>query len=774
MQIHWLGAAQGLGIYVALCLFSWSVGRGLLRLCRLRTDDRSEAALSPVLTFVFWTLGLGVLGGAGVPVRTVSLYLWAASLAIAVVGMRRPWPEPRAVLPPLLLCLALPIVAVPRFFADGLTRSTAGASFDGFFTMAMGEYAWERGLSDYRNRIPGEDPFADLAAWQHGPGRHDDLNLIHQFAVAYPGHRFIAAGLLGFLSPLASAGDTVVTAPLLDAWVLFCLGCAVLGYWVAQGRPLGFTLIATALAVDAGWTAVPAWANQFDNLLALVYLPALAFVMDRWETACRRKWVLLGCFLGGLWLAYPAGGPFVMGAAGLLALPRLWRERRDWRPWARGVVLALAVAAALWLPGGPGAMTYLRAHYGATFDTHGLLPGLDVAGYYPGVAWGLGGETPGKPHTALSNPAAWVLTILALIGLNCLVRRGQAGVAACVVLMTGGAAYSLLRLHYPYAMLKLLSMSWWCFAAAVVSGGAWLANRFRGARWRRAVALGLALGGWGLNVELALYDRTPYWPSRYARQSADAFRLLRFVPELTGGEPVLVSVDDWLASLLAVYYLRDMPIHLASPRSWLVDPVAVAFRQKFTPVPIAGVRYVLTDDGGATSDLVACGHVVSAGGPYRLWRLDPERLDDVTLLAADPPVLEWSGTFGRCIGLAEGPRVLYVHAKRAGVLCLKARCLPGQRLPSPADCRLSVAVDGHRRQRALPEPGQQTIAIPVAGGVTRIELSIVGQPGLPMSQATAWEMLRLEQVGLSLADDDHHDLPATGPMGRPSAGRGLQ
>src|SRR5262249_49571896 len=161
---------------------------------------------------------------------------------------------------------------------------------------------------------------------------------------------------------------------------------------------------------------------------------------------------------------YPESAVVPLGGAVLIALPRLWAERRDWRYWLRGSLLALVVAL-LWLaPALPMLVSFGFYQHRNLFtrpdlpDGHlWLVGGLLEARSSPGAFWGLGGAPRATSASRLSNAAGWVLTGLALAGLARLVRRREWGLS--LTLLGGTLVYChwLITLRNAYLAFKGLT-----------------------------------------------------------------------------------------------------------------------------------------------------------------------------------------------------------------------------------------------------------------------------------------------------------------------------
>ena len=284
-------------VYAALCLIALAVGRGLLRMLRFRGGP--ALLLAPVAALAFWTVALGILVGLSVPVRHVAPWLWAATALVGLTGLR-PWPdEGRRPWGVSSLCAALPVLVMAPYFWSGLSDHVGSVMPDGWSYIATGQYLWEHRRGVEVAPVP-----------------------LYQFAQHLSGSRYIGSSLLAFFSPLVQAGDTQAVSSLLQAWTLCCSASAVAFFAVAAGFRAWMAMAVATLSTASGWIANLVWANNFDNGLALAYIPALAAVLGPapagWRCALVRGGLLAGAFY-----TYPELAPAVIGGAVLIALPGL-------------------------------------------------------------------------------------------------------------------------------------------------------------------------------------------------------------------------------------------------------------------------------------------------------------------------------------------------------------------------------------------------------------------------------------------------------------------
>jgi hypothetical protein len=713
--------AKGLAQYLVPCLVSLLAGRGLLRLLRTRAGDRAEPVLASVLTFAVWCLVLGLASAVSLPLKYVAPALWAASGLLALNGLRRPWPSPRAALLPWAVCVLLPVAVMVHQFRGGLTDYTGTLDCDGFTYAAEGHHQWEYGRA-------------------HGYGTAGQLAPIDQFGAALAGERFMTGSLLAFLSPLASPGDAFAVEPLLQAFALFAAGCAVLLFCTADGWAQGLALAATVMTVFSGWMANLVWANNLDNAVAVIYMPATAGVFRLWGPGDWRRWLGAALFAACAISTYPECAVFVLAGAGLVLLPRAWEERRCWRAWLVGGAGALATTALLVLPAARMVVHVAEGAFRVSLRGPGQRPGdtwfsgmLDRR-YQPACFWGLGGETLARPYHYGLRAVAVVLTVLLVVGMVRLVRQRRWGLALAAVVLLAGAFYVLFHHRYEYGAYKVFVVAWWCVAAATVTGAEALLRRVPTAAGRGAcLVAALAFACWVVPAQTTL------WPSLYHAERTSGFRQVRSLGKRGGGRGILLAVDDWVPSLLGVYYLWQQPLYVACPRGFLLDP-GPASPQLARQPRVEDVEYVLTDDGrGRPLDgqpwdtgmrtLCAPGRLVMAAGPYRLWQAQPGRTGAALAFVFNGVSgVQKDGQGAGYFWLANEPTHVYLTAAGDGTAELAGDFVAGPSRPAATTHHLLVTTDGGARREVVVRSGRSALRVPVHAGMNRVSLLPVDQP----------------------------------------------
>lgn len=598
-MVELLGSVlTGFALYVALIAISLFAGASLLRLWKLENIDGS-LLLAPALGQVFWVIGLGITVALRIPIKDSAPWLWGATGVLALMGL----PAVRAMLRSsdfkiVLLCAALPLVAMPVYFLKGLTDYLGSISPDGWHYVAFGQYLW-----------------------QYSRGMEGGLAPLYQYAAHMNGGRFLAAGLLAFFSPLIRAGDTQPASLLFQAWALYILAVGVAFYWRVTGQSLRIGLAATALATVAGWMTNLIWANNYDNLLSLVYLPILAAVLAvmGWHW---RSFLLLGVLLAASLYAYAELAPFIIGGAVISVMPRLWRERLLWRRWLSGAIGTGIVVIVLLSPWGSTLLSYIQSQFNSTLALStrpggGAFRGLVMLKYQPAAFWGLGGENQFIRFADILNVLGYGLSLIALVGLARLVRQKRWGFLAMTFFLLLGAFYYIVIQNYEYAAYKFLTIDWWALAGILVIGAERSLALFTRVN-PRAVEIGLVLfvGLLAIDAQASAQALRLSAPSL---QVSD-YRQVSAIKEIVGREPVRVWVDDWVANEWAVYFLRDVPIDLAVYRMYMAQAHVIPFMERALKVD-ANIRYTLTDKN---ADLPSIDNQVWrkvwSGGVYVLWQ----------------------------------------------------------------------------------------------------------------------------------------------------------
>lgn len=589
----------GVALYLVVCTIAVLCGFGILRLFKLEATTGS-LLLSPVIALVFWSLTVGIAAELRLPIKNVAVWLWGATILLAIYGLLRVRAYVDSTKLLLFLCVALPMVIMGRYFMNGLTDYLGSVLPDGWSYIAFGQYLWE-----------------------YPRGTEGGLAPLYQYAAHLSDTRYVAPALLGFLSPLTRAGDTQTASSLFQAWGLFSITCAIAFFWLVQEQTTRIVVATTVLSVAAGWMVNIIWANNFDNELALVYMPAFAGIASRLNARDWRWWLLLGGLVAGLLYTYPELSPFILAGATLVVLPRVMQEDRFWRAWLSGIAIALVIAAILLVPLLSTLTTFIQSQLNSTVaggirPGEGLFRGLVTRQFQPAALWGLGSEQQIESNVGLRNAVGVVFSLLEVIGLAIIARRQLWGLGLATVLFGLGVLYYIVFQHYSYAAYKLLSISWWCLAALLTIGADWILSLLFKTRFTKIVPLGLMLLAIVVMTDALITDHH----LGDQASSVAQFQQVNTIKTIVGTGPVEVLVDDWIANEWAVYYLRDSPIVLGAYRMYMAQAHVVPLMQRATPIDPNAIRYMLTDVHFEQEAHNQGWQKMWSGGPYTLWQTE--------------------------------------------------------------------------------------------------------------------------------------------------------
>ena len=372
-------------------------------------------------------------------------------------------------------------------------------------------------------------------------------------------------------------------------------------------------------------TTIPSFGRRADRRGSF-YMPVLAGALRVGRIGQWRWSLVRGGLLAGALYSYPEMAPAIVAGVILIALPDCWRHRGAWRAGLREAATACLFAAVLLLPGaatlGPYLPQQIRFAAGSDRPGHGLFTGLLSHRYQPGALWGLGGEHRLKRTRDVSNAIGVALSLLAIVGMVVLAWRDEWGLAAIAALLVMGAAWMIAVDRYAYGAYKFLVVDWWCLAFALVTGATFLVERARAApaRWALGVAAGLLLLCVPVLRHTDARSIAQYYDSPNQTLGMSRLRAVESVLDIVGTNPVLIAVDDWVASQWAVYYLRGGRIRVALLRMYLGMPHVAPLIQRGPAYDPSEIRYALTDASADRARGAALGWKERwASPPYILW-----------------------------------------------------------------------------------------------------------------------------------------------------------
>lgn len=708
--------------YLLLVLVSTLAGYGVLSASRVTLGPAQRWFLSPGACLVAWAIIIGVTVSTPVPMRSVATPLWIATCVAAAYGAWRgrvEWTSEVAI--PLAVVIAIPIGLMAYDFVQGLASYIGGPAADGWSYVAFAQYVWE---------LPR--------------GAEGALSPLHQYASHLSRARFISVTLLGLFSPLTGQpGDTQAAAGLFVAWTVFVFGASCAGYGVATIARRWWLVAFCLLAATSRWVYGAVEIHNYDNLLAISFLPFALGLLSGATAPNRRTAIALGLTAAANVYAYPELAAIVFFGLGLAMLTRAVEDGR-WPAWIGCGVIILVLAVVLVLPARADLAWFVSNQIAAASAPitsrpgEGSFPEIMNLRDWTAVFWGFG---PAAASGGLR--AAWsvgrhglgaVLWLLALVGVVRLISRRQWDIVALAATLSAGAFYMVVQQHYSYGAYKLLLVACWAPAACAVSGALALSERV--ARACRSLSLtprtalvavpaSLLIGA----VVTAAAAREIAFRGAIVPDSIDPYRTLANLNQVPASEPMLVSVDDALANEWAVYFLRNRLFRLVGYRSYMAQPHVVPSMERSKAVDLGTVRYILSDASALEDHQPSATpyDVAWTGGPYALWRVPADGaviLEDVKNPNGNERV---DGRSFYWIG--NGETRINLLATSEGQAVMSARFTRGPSLPGVAERRLSLSANGSTPQVVtIDRDGDFALPVHVTRGENLVVLRPLDQP----------------------------------------------
>lgn len=590
--------------YFILCIALTLAGRAVVRACLPPLDAGTALLLSPCASQALWGVVLGAGVMLGWPVSQLSTALWTLTGLLAIAGGRVLLREPRAddrrdgLLFAALIaaCLLLPLALLVPHSVTGLT-AYVGAGGDGWSYAANGQYLW-----------------------RHPRGTQGGLPLIDQWAAHLSATRYVASAQLAAFSVLIKPGDTQAASGPLLGWSYFVYGAGVAAMARSQRLPAPAVLLCVLLAVFSGWSINLRGADNYDNLLAMAYLPGMMALLAPQPIAPRTA-ACAGALGAALLYGYPELCWLILASLAGFILPR------DRRTSLRGLAIAAAMFAAAFLLIGlvyiKESWVYVLHQAMSTAKTtgrpgEGFFAGLVIPGHALSAVWALGAEFPYHAPRLVEWAAGLALSILLAIGGVRLAHARAWGVLGALLFAVAGVAFLLIGQRYAYGGYKILAVWWPVIILTVVCGVSWL---FGWPGWpgraARLVAIASCLAVTVVTTK-RLYEIATFVP----RHSSARFRPVQQASAMIAGQPVAFMLADADAAYWALYYLRGCNVRLAEFPNYLGMPHVQALLHNACAPAGAPVRFVLMDDLHRRQTPPDAGWtLVWVGGEYSLWHV---------------------------------------------------------------------------------------------------------------------------------------------------------
>jgi len=688
-------------IYLLLCIISILAGRGVMRLVGIHADSRLSLYLSPAITLAIWALffGWGVL--LGFAVKQIWIMGWVSTGLLAILGL---WRADRRVLKDekgnLFAVVIIPFSMMLPYFWHGMTTYVGSPAPDGWSYIAFGQYLWE-----------------------YPRGTQGGLAPLHQYASHLSGGRFIAGSLLGFFSPLTgSNGDTQASSGYFLAWTLFVFSSSCM-FFVATKNRMGsrFRIIYVALCVFSGWVLNMLKANNYDNALAISFLPAIAGTIGIVEPRDLRWTILLALLLAGIGYCYPEMSPFIFIGASIFLLERILSERKDWTKWLIFLMITTATALILTLPWLRSFVIFFKNQIGAAMASQGPRPGQGMFSellqhrFLPISFWGLYQnifiQALLEAWLHLCAVLGLVLFAIAVIGSYHLCRQRDWGILLTVILLLCGMLGMIFHSAYDYGAYKFILLNWWGISFFVVTGMHSLSLRFHRQTCKVLISLVFVLFFALTAARVVGFDKSVFV------KSILYYKQVQQIKTLVKHEDVVINVEDPIANQWAVYFLRDISTYLLQYRSYMAQPHVVPLMERAKTIDLSKAHYLLRDL--KTSSKSSPMEIVWEGGPYQLCQIPKGREIVITKIDNANGVEEWGGVQGFWIG--KGDTLISLSSFKSGECIISLELIRGPSLPEKSERKLLIIMEqGEKQYMNISRDGIHHFRISVVPGRNQI------------------------------------------------------
>jgi hypothetical protein len=689
-------------------------GTGLLRLLRVPFDRTLTMLLGPITAQTLWAvvLSLGLL--CGLSVRQIASPLLLGSLMLACVSLQYSLagPDGDSSLHPvgsiLVGCVLAPVLVLLPYLIFGFADYPGSRLPDGWWYVATGQHLWTYGLS------------ADGL-----------IEPLYRYSAHFLETRDVASASLGVLSLLGHPGDTQRSVGLLMALALFTFGTSAAAVAISRGWRAARTIFFVLLVVASGWAANAVYANNYDNLLALGYFPAIAALVSV-RRPSPGSWILLGMVAAALAYTYVELAVAVLVVGLVMIAERIWKAR-SWRD-ARGLGLAAIVFLLLLGPHLRSTIHYFSHEAGTVFQPgrgslrpgETLFKGLLIPKYRLSAFWSLGSERQLPSLFPSQTAVAILLFMLLAAGIARLLRSRDFGILAALTLPLIAAPVLMFADAYDYGAFKMILIGWWALVLCLVEA----ANSFQqpGLRWRLLTGLSLAVcfaiptvtlarsATLSWNARDAAKVQVAFDPVGIAPRRMEQFRSVEEIQAIVGQEPVGIFVEDWEALEWATYFLRNAHTRLGVFAGYLSAP-RVRRQLESSPYPWERIRYIL-------SDFDDRGPVVEARSWTLVWRAGAFRLWDT---GGSP----WAIVTGVENPSGAGTTRLQVVAQHRTCLDVAGTMVPGPQVSGPDARTLLIHSAIGPPSTITMTAGANRFVVPLPAGASEIELTPQDRPELP-------------------------------------------
>jgi hypothetical protein len=366
--------------------------------------------------------------------------------------------------------------------------------------------------------------------------------------------------------------------------------------------------LAVFIGVVGGWVPLALNSNNYDNLLALPFAPALfALASDRNLNRIGQI-IMPAILIAASIYIYPELSPLIVSAYGVVVIEDFFSIQLGHKGWAnRRIQLfkyasVAMVALVVVSPYLHDAIRFFSQQLSTTAQTsgrpgEGIMPSLLDDARVLGAMWGLG-----------SNGGAIIVGVLlgqiALFGVGTAYAKKYFSLVLYLVLI--GALFVVMATfkHYDYGAYKILLLGWWAAAIALAAGarGIWYAVSIANPVLKKSLRVAISLI---IIVSIILWLHQPFkWTRGYTHKTAIPMREAKDAISKVDGA-VQVSISDTTLNAWLVYQLRDSKALFTGFHGYM-DQAHVRPLMVRSIVPDQGeIEFIVTDVNSPTvGDLI--------------------------------------------------------------------------------------------------------------------------------------------------------------------------
>ena len=699
---------------VFLCMLSVFCGMGIIRLIRLRLDQRCVLFFAPLVTLTYWSIVLGNVVAFRIPVKQIYIPLWGLTIGLSIYGIFSiRWRDFLREGPLLGVVFLTTLITTMGYVWFGFETFLGSPAMDGWSYMAFGQYLWE---------FPR--------------GTEGGLAPLYQYSAHLSFTRFVAPSILAFFSPLSGLpGDTQPTVGYLISIAFFVYASSTAFFAQAIDFNKRLKFFFPVLVVFSSWSLYVIKANNFDNVLLLGYLPAIAGIFYLIEPDSISGGILLGLLGAGSAYIYPEMLPFVLAAMGLWGLHKLFffYRRGLLRPWIYSLMVATCVLFLAVFSSLKQIAQFLIQQ--ASISNNAVRPGWDVVGFELPNNFGIAYWGFGEILNIGENPLIKILFFLFISFLFCLVAYGCAylcvkklwGSLGVFIFLNAALLYLVFFQKYGYGAYKISLLLWWLLVYVTMAGYLLLKKHLLALSSRINLTASIIIGACVIAGVAITGNRFYSFNKQVAEKSITTFNQVRAVKRLISHGSLLVSVSDTMANLWAMYYLRDVPILIYPYRGYAAQSHVTPLMDRSSPVSLSTIRYVLTDH--QTIMPSAQTTLVWTGERYKLWHIETKDWAFIVDIKNPNGVESWNNWTGLWLGQKETSLDVISSCSRNAIL--SAEFSPGPSIPGSQERHLAIKTDkGYQSLQTILGVGPQFIDMPLDAGRNQIDLLSLDKPSL--------------------------------------------